>query len=229
MVDPILAQRLIFEALEGKLEALKQEGSLRVGSILEIYFLDDLYAKHPRVFKSATSVDIASALSSVEERSQGLFKLLSVTPSERDRTDKFVVVLHHEPGRPFDDISRLYWNVRYQRKKSFGPLENGDLLVLRLNSRSLSASGYEPVTFEPNGVQFKILRYLGENREDCVFINTHEIALKVGSDINNVRGQIPKLRKKMATSFQREETAFIEASKGEGYRLAPGIEIRLEV
>ncbi|MDR3571378.1 MAG: helix-turn-helix domain-containing protein [Candidatus Pacebacteria bacterium] len=226
MIDQYLAQRAILEALEGKLEAMRGSGELGADTIVELYFFDDLVQKHKTIFRVATVEDVALAISKVEEKSDGRFKLLSLNPSIADR-DVVRVALTHEAGRPLTDISNLYWKLKYKEGSSVtnAPLDSKIFWLTPREIYSTISNAKRSFSFRPGGVQFRLLRWFSEHKG---FTGSKELAQELDTTTRTIATDIAKLKRKADDAFGLDESSFIESSQGEGYRLAAAIKIKLD-
>jgi len=195
--------------------------------ILQVYFWDDLAEKHQTIFRRATVDDVALAISSVEKKSEGQFKLLSLNPSVANR-DVLRVVLTIEKERPLIDVSNLYWKIQYSEgtgsKNQSSKEGNANVFLLTPRDLSTSIAGQNrSIVFAPNGVQYQLLKYFSKGKG---FVATQHIVDEVEAKERTIRTEIGKLRKKVNDKFGLGGKNFIDYSKGEGYRLAEGIKIR---
>ena len=223
MVDQELAQRAVLEALEGKIEALRGVGGLSRPVTLQLYFWDDLQEKHPKVFRAATTEDIALAISTVEKESEGHYKLLSIKPALADR-DVLRVAQIEENGRILD-ISNLYWKVQYKEKPIISTVSNG-AQVFWLTPReiySTTANQKRAFALRPHGVQHRLLGWFAEH---AGFTKSDDLAQELKTTRRTVATEVAKLKQKADKAFGVDN--FIESSHGEGYRLVPRIKIKVE-
>jgi biotin operon repressor len=222
-IDPILIQRAIEEALEGKIQVLRAVDGFSGSVTLELYFWDDLAEKHPDIFRSATPEDIVSAISVIEKESLGHFKLLRIKPSESTRKVLSVAIIN-QIGRIID-VSNLYWEIQYSEKT-----ENQDSVVnsqiFWLTPReiySLISGQKRSFAFKPKGVAYRFLEWFSENKG---FVETRVLAEKLGTTSRTLSAEVADLRKKAEEAFGVD--SFIESSQGEGYRLNKKIKIKKE-
>lgn len=220
-INPILVQRAVKEALEGKIEALRAVDGLNGSITLELYFWDDLAEKHPDIFRSATLEDVVSAISIIEKESGGNFQLLSIKPTVATRKVLSVAIVK-ENGRIID-VSNLYWEIQYSAK-TYDRETATDVQIFWLTPReihSLISGEKRSFTFYPQGVQYRLLEWFSENEE---FTESNVLVEKLDTTVRTIGTEIGKLRKKARKAFGVED--FIESSQGEGYKLNKKIQIK---
>jgi hypothetical protein len=223
MVIQELAQRAVLEALEAKIEALRALGQLSDGVTLELYFWDDLGEKHQAIFREATVEDVKLAISVVEGKSDGRFKLLSLNPATANR-NVLRVALTIESGRPIIDVSNLYWKIQYT--EAHGTKESLNSEIFWLTPRELQASisnEKRSVPLRAGSVQHRLLEWFSEHKG---FTKSKELARELDTTLRTIATEVAKLRQKADTAFGLDENNFIESSQGEGYRLGKSIKIK---
>lgn len=224
MLDQILAQRAVLEALEAKNGALRASDGLSGNISLDLYLWDDLGQKHPNIFKSASPEEVAAVIVEVERQSKGRFRLVSIKPSMADR-DVLRVPYMEASGR-ITDISNLYWQVRHYEDVREDVV--ADASVLWLTPRELYATiagKRRSFSIRPGSKPHRLLEWFSEHRE---FTKTHELEEALKTTQRTIATEIGKLRKKAARSFGFDGSEFIESSQGEGYRLNKALKIKIE-
>ncbi len=226
MIDQLLAQRAVLEALEAKITALGGADRHVGDTTLELYFWDDLAEKHQKLFRSATLEDIASAITIVEKESAGRFKLVSIKPSTATR-DVLRVGIMQESGRPILDVSNLYWEVRYTEKLPAGEAPSGSQIfwLTPRELHSLISNERRSFAFRSGGVQFRLLQWFSEHKD---LTKSKELAEELKTTTRTIATEIGKLKRKADEAFGLDEDNFVQSSYGEGYGPGIGIKIKLE-
>ena len=228
MVDPILAQRAVLEALERKIDALGAVGELSDGITLQLYFWNDLAKEYPDIFRSTTPEDVLLSIANLEKESGGRFKLMAIKPSTATNQNILGanVGIMRENGRTLD-ITNLYWDIRYsERANNQEPKITSKVFWLTPRDLHSDISGKtRSLKFKPNGVEYRLLEWFSENED---FTRSDLLIENLNTTMRTLGTEIRKLREKAKEEFGLSEEDFIESSQGEGYRLNKKIKIKKE-
>lgn len=231
MVEQQLLQRAVLEALRGKIKILKEAGELKYEQVFELYFYDDLVALYPEYFRSARPEDVSIAIAAIEEKPAEHFELVEMRTSEKQREHASglepgiqVALGTDRHGRPIP-ITNSFWRIRYTEKNNVvgAPGASGIFWLTSRDIHSVISGEKRSFSFKPDGVEYRLLEWFSDNTD---FTKTSDLAKGIKSEERSVRTEIRKLRRKAMDAFVLSNDAFIESNQGEGYRLAPGINIK---
>lgn len=216
MLNEELAQRAILEALEGKLKALKASGNLQEGATLELVFWDDLALKYPReIFLAASKEEVSLALAKVAEKSNGRFKLQSLTPSLKERSG----VLYAATGLPNKEAEKeaplFFWKIQYS-EEYIPSTTNKSQHIFWLTSGALLYKPNDKIAFsfpKKNSVAYKLLKFFAAHPGKT---ESKEIAKEIGTSERNISEEVAKLRKAIYNNIGISKEDFIVSVPGYG-------------
>lgn len=227
-----LVQEAVLEALYKKSEDLKKLGQLKDGTMMELYFWNDLVKHSPDIFRVFPTDQLINLLHGLKKKSGGQFALASTktieevwTPNDDDILDFIRKSRLMDSSKKIGNIS---WKLKYSEKKSLPKSDVSGAHIFWLTGEGKlyqPTLGYDRhIKLIPNKTPYSLIKFFAENKYPSM---PETIAKDIGSKKRTVENQIIILRAQIKDMFGFDTKAVI-SNDGNGYKLARNIEIYLK-